>query len=597
MKVAFARLMYSAYETDVDGLMQAFDEMGLKFNNNNDGKKNDPFEDMAAMQRGFSDTVPQEQAQQAAKEKSQAYQERVDAMKHDQNVKPGEKLRNPVDAWPAEFVFFGRVTNMLRGLCSHLNVRYPYLETMADAALQTLKDAVPVEERAVDRVHSSAMSIDTDLQRRLINILHTFQQQEGGESDEKDASMDAQMIGLQLCVISNGEQVANIASGVLGKANPRPVTPSTLFCIFSVSKAILSIGMLRLVQEGQIELDEPVSTYWPAFASNGKEGITVRHVLSHQAGLANAMPENVTVDALLDWTKMKETMETATPVHGPGEETQYHYLTYAWLTCGIMEAITGRPYEEYLHELIVEPLMLDDLHIGGLPSHVDNEELAVLSVSKPPAQAAAAAAAAEQQKKEQEQNPAATSQPEKAKAQKATGKSVLAKYRGKEHLLNPSIFNMRKVREAKLPSANGHASATALATVFDALIMDDTEHRPNLLSKDTLQKARTKQIPSKAPSSNSALINSQVLQDSSAGFGLGLQIHEFALSDGVKGRRTVCSIGHAGFGGSLVVAIPELKLSVAFTTNMLSSKSRVRNTLLRAVFDEFGLEVPSSMNL
>jgi hypothetical protein len=45
------------------------------------------------------------------------------------------------------------------------------------------------------------------------------------------------------------------------------------------------------------------------------------------------------------------------------------------------------------------------------------------------------------------------------------------------------------------------------------------------------------------------------------------------------------------------VAIPELKLSVAFTTNMLSSKSRVRNALLRAVFDEFGLEVPSSMNL
>jgi len=59
-----------------------------------------------------------------------------------------EKRRNPVDAWPAELIFFGRAMNMLRGLCSRLEVRYLYFETMAVAAKQTRMDDVPVEERA-----------------------------------------------------------------------------------------------------------------------------------------------------------------------------------------------------------------------------------------------------------------------------------------------------------------------------------------------------------------------------------------------------------------------------------------------------------------
>jgi hypothetical protein len=92
---------------------------------------------MAAMQRSFQETVPQTQARQVSSEKSKDSKARMEALKEEQGIQKGQKLRNPVEAWPAELVFFGRVTNLLRGLCSRLDVRYPYLHTMALSVRKT----------------------------------------------------------------------------------------------------------------------------------------------------------------------------------------------------------------------------------------------------------------------------------------------------------------------------------------------------------------------------------------------------------------------------------------------------------------------------
>ena len=77
-------------------------------------------------------------------------------------MKKGEKLRSPVEAWPSELVFFGRVTNMLRGMCSRLEVSYPYLKTMALAARETLKESVPPEEQAPEFVQYFASIVNAD---------------------------------------------------------------------------------------------------------------------------------------------------------------------------------------------------------------------------------------------------------------------------------------------------------------------------------------------------------------------------------------------------------------------------------------------------
>jgi aarF domain-containing kinase len=559
MKVAFSRLMHASDETDVDSLLQSFEEMGLQMN------RYDPFEDMASMQRSFRETVPQAKAREIQSQRSKDYQRRTEAMKQDQGVEKNQKLRNPVEAWPAELVFFGRVTNLLRGLCSRLDVNTPYLAIMASKARTTLRDSVPFKERASQLVHSSSTMADTgiDLQRNLIEAIQKLE-------------ASSQMVGLQLCVISKGKEVVNIAAGVLGTANPRPVMTSTLFNIFSAGKALLTIGVLGLVQDGVVELDDSISKHWPAF---GKHDITIRHVLSHQAGLANALPEAATLDTLLDWSRMKEHMEEAVPEHEAGSSTKYHYLTFCWICGGLIEAVLGEPYDSYLDRLLQkEDTQARDLHVGGLPSTVESHELAVLSLLRDSGQTKLS--------KDEPQNgdvsaPKANEQAgqnDQAPSNSNSSKTVLAKYRGREQLLNPSIFNMRKVREAKLPSANMHASASSLAAIFDSILTKETP-----LTMKTVDEARKRQ-------GSSVEATTELLDDSSAYFGLGFQVHEFTF-DG----RKMLSFGHAGLGGSIVFSIPEANLTVAFTTNQLAKDSAARKILLGLIFEEYGIDAPPSM--
>ena len=573
IKVAFSRLMHASDETDVDSLIQSFEEMGLKMN------RHDPFEDMAAMQRSFQETVPQTQAREVSSEKSKDSKARMEALKEEQGIQKDQKLRNPVEAWPAELVFFGRVTNLLRGLCSRLDVRYPYLHTMAVSARKTLQESIPAEERATQLIFPVCVTTETNLQRRLVEAI-------------EDLHAKGQMVGLQVAVISQGKEVVNLAAGTLGTANSRPFKPSTLVNIFSVAKAFLSTGVLRLVQDGRLDLDDPVCKHWPEFK---KPEITVRHVLTHQAGLANALPEDATLDTLLDWFGMRQHMQEAKPEHAPGTKTVYHYLTYCWLCGGIIEQVTGKHYDEYLDEIFDNESM--DLYLGGLPSTINHDDLASLSVVRNESQEDgpgrgeapgsegnhhAAAKGHEQSSPASTEDPASKYEEDVVDGEKKPKfKKVLAKYRGREQLLNPSVFNMKRVREAKLPSANVHASAASLACVMDSLpltpaMIDLARERPPA-AQDTEKVA--------------------LLDDSDAYFGLGFQVHEIYRKESTFGigEEKLHSMGHAGLGGSVVLTIPEAKLTVAITTNQLDQSARARNTLLDIIFEEYGLEAPTSM--
>mmetsp|Transcript_19337 Transcript_19337/g.28197 ORF Transcript_19337/g.28197 Transcript_19337/m.28197 type:complete len:456 (+) Transcript_19337:220-1587(+) len=454
---------------------------------------------------------------------------------------------------------------MLRGLCSRLDVRYPYLSTMADAARITLAESVPLEERANTLIHQSVNEVSSSLQTRLVEEVKKLQE-------------EGKMIGLQISVMSNGKSMANIAAGVLGTSNPRPVTPSTLFCVFSVSKAVLTIGVLRLLQEGKIGLDDKVAEHWPAFGTNGKSDITIRHILTHQAGLANSFPENATIETLCDFDVMVRFIEGASPGHSPGFMTQYHYLSYAWLCGGLIEQVTGQQYDAYLESILKDDL---NLHIGGIPKDLCRNQLAIVTMEK----------------QDQDKDVVKVHQDEEKSEngkEKKEAKHVLTKYRGKEQLLNPSVFNMMKVRQAKIPSANGHASAEALASLFDSILQPvgrvQIEHKASSppLEAHIVNEAREFQPPPTSLSSEEA----KLLSDGMS-FGLGFQSHEFIFQDGAKAR----SIGHSGLGGSLVLALPEAGLSVAIVTNQLSQKSHVRSRLLNCVFEEFGLKPPPSLQL
>ena len=417
-------------------------------------------------------------------------------------------------------------------------------------------------ERAQSLVHVSADGHVSNLQDRVRKIAENIIE-------------DEEAVGLQFCVMSHGNIVANVAAGTLGTADPRPVTPSSLFNAFSVSKAVLAAAALILIQENSIDVDDPISLYWPEFASHpDKERITIRQALSHQAGLADAFPKGASIDVLTDWEEMKNFISSseALPSHSPGDETRYHYLSFAWIIGGLMEAITEEPYERYLEKHVIDPSgVRDDMFMAGISEEIDADRLAILTTKKPTSSPAPAP----------ESNNANEESQEKRKV-------VLEKFRGREQMLNPSIFNMRKLRKAKLPSANGHFSAAALARVFNTLIVGD-DATPPLLESRTIDAARSPQVSTKstAISSSSAMLDNQM-----ASFGLGFQVHQIQSKDG---GQMMLSLGHAGLGGSILLCVPELGLSIAFTTNTLSPKSSARDRLIKTVLDEYDLIAPKSL--
>ena len=95
----------------------------------------------------------------------------------------------------------------------------------------------------------------------------------------------------------------------------------------------------RSLEDGTLELDAPIARYWPAFAGadGRKAGVTVRHALAHQAGLAAAMPDAPTIDALTCWANMTRFVAEAPPAHAPGAATAYHAMTFGWICGGLIE--------------------------------------------------------------------------------------------------------------------------------------------------------------------------------------------------------------------------------------------------------------------
>src|ERR1700761_6805964 len=125
--------------------------------------------------------------------------------------------------------------------------------------------------------------------------------------------------GAQLCVYQKGRVVVDLWTG-RDPVNDRPFSGDTLIVLASVSKGITAIVAHSLVQQGVLDLDAPVSLYWPEFAQNGKGAIPVRYLLSHQAGLSEfpahsgiGFDTSNALEKLLDWDRCVEVLAEMAP--------------------------------------------------------------------------------------------------------------------------------------------------------------------------------------------------------------------------------------------------------------------------------------------
>ncbi len=172
--------------------------------------------------------------------------------------------------------------------------------------------------------------------------------------------------GASVAVMLEGELVVDIWGGFADEARTTPWERDTITNVWSSTKTVMALCALVLVDRGQLDLDAPVAAYWPEFAAHGKQGVLVRHLLSHTSGVSG-WDQPVEVADLYDWEKSTSMLAAQAPWWTPGEGSGYHALNQGHLVGEVVRRITGKKLGEFLATEIAGPLGAD-FHIGLAPS-------------------------------------------------------------------------------------------------------------------------------------------------------------------------------------------------------------------------------------
>lgn len=158
---------------------------------------------------------------------------------------------------------------------------------------------------------------------------------------------------VSLCLRRHGEIMINRSIGFADPDSQRVMTPDTPVCLFSASKVVSAMMIHHLVETGQIDLDDPVTRYLPKYGQNGKGRTTIRHLLTHQAGIPRPQQE-VTPEILYRPQEITDILCAAKPA---GLNSQaYHAVTAGFILGNIAETVTGEDLNATLDRVIRKPM-------------------------------------------------------------------------------------------------------------------------------------------------------------------------------------------------------------------------------------------------
>ncbi len=246
-----------------------------------------------------------------------------------------------------------------------------------------------------------------------------------------------------------------------------PGKQDTMVLVYSSTKGVTAMCANRLAQEGRIDVDAPVATYWPEFAQVGKEGVTVADLLAHRAGLA-WVDGSMTIEEALAWEPVIAALEQQAPSWPPGSAHGYHAITFGWLVGEVVRRVTGKSLGTYLREEIADPLGAD--FFIGLPQSQMARPARLISIvesmaSKEFGSLGGASGSAP--------GPGLTEMAELAKTYMAPGgplfKAIIAPGGA---FADQGIWNDPALWAAEVPAANGITDARGLARLYGACVSD-----------------------------------------------------------------------------------------------------------------------------
>ena len=185
-------------------------------------------------------------------------------------------------------------------------------------------------------------------------------------------------LGGACCVYHHGEKVVDLWGGIRNKQTGEPWEQDTMVVVHSATKGLAAMTLAVAHSRGWLDYEERVATYWPEFAQQGKETITVRQLLAHQAGLF-AFDEPVDRSVVADLDRLAVVLARQKPTWAPGTRQAYHALTLGFYEGELLRRVDPRHRSlgQFFQDEIAAPLG-DDVYIR-LPEEIPNARLAHLS--------------------------------------------------------------------------------------------------------------------------------------------------------------------------------------------------------------------------
>ena len=327
-------------------------------------------------------------------------------------------------------------------------------------------------------------------------------------------------IGSCFAVYKDGNPLVELWGGFQDKDKTKPWQKDNLVTVYSTTKGVAAFCIALAMEKGLLKYEEKVSTYWPEFASNGKEDITVGMLMSHQAGICS--PETRNVDDYYNQNLMAEKLAGMTPIWEPGTASGYHSMTFGWLTSELILRVTGKSLGTFFREEVGDQHEID--FFIGLPESEDHRvaELVPFEIVRNEN--------SEQQKIELT---------EAQKSQRNSAGTL-------------DIQNTKAWRRAEIPSANGQGNAGGLAKFYSLIVPEDNSKK--LLKDDTVNQMTTMQIEGR-----DLVLAVQVR------WGVGFILNKHKVIYGpIEG-----AFGHSGYGGSCAFGDPENKIGVSYVMNRM----------------------------
>jgi CubicO group peptidase (beta-lactamase class C family) len=346
-------------------------------------------------------------------------------------------------------------------------------------------------------------------------------------TDALEAALAAGERGVQVAAYLDGRLIADEAAGQwepAGGGDAQPVTPDTLFPVFSITKAVTATAVHLLVQRGLLSYDTPIAKVWPDYGAHGKDEITVGHVLCHRSGVPQ-IDASVTLDVLDDWDALTAMVADQVPVAPPDTMNAYSAYSFGWTLGEVIRRTDPlrRGFHQFVRDDVLAPLGMDDFFLGLPDGQVPR--VAALRGQTPPAPAPG---------------------------------SLLDRVSPAHLPFGPLMYNDRRVQRAGLPSAGGIATAQAVARLFSVYAQRGRCDGAQFLTEATIRRC---EIPRPAE------------PDRTYGYVMPVGLGGLWLTaPGVSasspgGALTEGILSHTGAGGTLGWAEPSIGLSVAILHN------------------------------